>query len=72
MTLPTNAIRGKAQDKKKISIKYIPESLFDEVVIRPPMRVSKMTREKKVMLTVIWEITGFHIVDLMQHGACQQ
>jgi hypothetical protein len=31
-----------------------------------------MTGEKKVMLTVIWEITGFHAVDLMPHGAFQQ
>jgi hypothetical protein len=33
MTLSTNGVCGNAQDKKKISIKYLFASVFDEIVM---------------------------------------
>jgi hypothetical protein len=33
MTFSVNGVRGNAQDKKKISIKYLLASLLDETVI---------------------------------------
>jgi hypothetical protein len=39
----------------------------------PPTRVSQTIgpKEVKVILTVFWEIDGFHVVDMMPPGAFQ-